>query len=171
MKVASASRSTFLGHVRWAALAVLLVATPCCTSLYDPAYRHKVATVRTQCDPGEIAGIWVSKIKSLTDDRCTMLLRPDGTGRERRALLGQKVDWKLTWRYKGGGVWTGMGVADNRTLALVGGLVGTRFTLRYTGSELLRKNAYTIAGILTPELAVFVRAEDSAAVEQHLKQR
>jgi hypothetical protein len=172
MKGARASQSTFLGHVRRATLSVLLlVAAPCCTSLHDPEYRRKIATARTQCDGGEIAGVWVSKIKSIYDDRCTLLLRPDGTGRERRALLGQKIELKLTWRYVGGGVWRGKGVADNRTLALLGRLIGSGFTLRYTGTELLRKNTITMVGTLTPELAVFVRADDPAAVEQHLKTR
>ena len=85
--------------------------------------------------------------------------------------MGQKIESNLSWRYVGGGVWEGTGVAVNHTLAKFGSLIGTSFTLRHAGNELLRKSVNTLVGVLTPEKSVFVRADDAAAVEEHLRRR
>jgi hypothetical protein len=97
-----------------------------------------------------------------------LLFRPDGTGRERGKGGGTVMEADLRWRYEGGGVWRGSGTLLNSP---VPGYYNPMFTLRYTGSELVREMSYTTPVGTTTERGVFVRASDEAAVEEHLRKR
>lgn len=123
---------------------------------------------RTDCTGREIVGIWVSKFHHIISMRRTLLFRPDGTGRERGKGGNTVMEADLRWRYDGGGVWSGSGTLLNSPVA---GYYNPSFTLRYTGSELVREMSYATPVGTTTERGVFVRAEDEAAVEQHLKGR
>ena len=51
------------------------------------------------------------------------------------------------------------------------GYYNPSFTLRYTGAELVMEQRYTTPVGVTTERSVFVRADDAAAVDEHLKTR
>jgi hypothetical protein len=134
----------------------------------DPEYRTKLAMARTDCTGREIVGIWVSKFHHIISMRRTLLFRPDGTGRERGKGAGTIMEADLRWRYEGGGVWSGSGTLLNSP---VPGYYNPTFTIRYTGSELVRELSYNTPVGTTTERGVFVRASDEAAVDDHLRKR
>ena len=152
---------------RMAFICLLLVCVSGCAT--DKEYAQKLATARTDCKGNEISGIWVSKFK---DMRITLLLRPDGTGREiTKSSAGNHFECEIKWRYSGGGAWAGtddgLGVRD-----AISSPLPSSFTLRFTGNELLLKEQTgNFFGGWHMWSMVFVPADNEAAVEEHLKKR
>ena len=135
---------------------MLLCVSGCAT--IDTEYAQKLAAARTDCLGNEVVGIWVSKVAYR---RHTLLIRPDGTGVMRvileRASWGTQ-EWLLNVNYAGAGLWRGTANANGHKAK-----GGAGFTIHHTGNELLFH-----FGIFK---MVFVRSNDDAAVENHLRQR
>ena len=83
-----------------------------------------------------------------------------------RAPIGNHIESNITWRYTGGGVWVG----TKRAQHFFGGQQND-FTLRYTGTELLKE--WRAPDLLVDHIlrVVFVPADDASAVEEHLSKR
>jgi hypothetical protein len=155
-------------------IVVALLVPSCALNFQDREYAAKLAKARTDCRGDEIVGVWVSKFRSVGTNRVTVLFRPDGTGRER--TVNDFMDAKggsesaLTWRYAGGGVWNQTRKAIKQHW-VTSTYTNFRISIRYTGSELLKEEIFNTPIGVTTAHEVFVRADDEAAVEEHLKKR
>ncbi|MCE9518219.1 MAG: hypothetical protein K8R87_01415 [Verrucomicrobia bacterium] len=130
--------------------AALLFASGCA----DVEYSSKLATLRTNCKGTEIVGVWVSKLKNGPygmQTKFAMLVRPNGTGIMRYAGMESTMEWN----YVGSGTWRGS--------CSWGGWEQREMTIHFDGQELL----LAAQGMRL----VFVRADDQAAVEDHLMRR
>lgn len=143
-------------------LAVSLL-TGCAAVQYTPDYKSKLAAAQKDCKGDEIVGIWVAKVKgSGISLRQTFLFRPDGTGLARQigegfvttAAAAQIGEFRASWRYVGGGVWSGTGHEpfppyDTRPHI---------YTIHYANGELLVEDRQELISTTETQCAVYERA-------------
>jgi hypothetical protein len=166
-------------RVFWCALLYSLPAglTPSCTlNFQDREYAAKMATARSDVRGDEIVGIWVSKISNIGSARFTVVFKPDGTGRERSAHTivdgsSGASEWTFQWRHAGQGEWQGSHYQRASGSWMAGTAKNMKTTFRHTGRELLCLKTFDSPMGVQRHSSVYVRADDEAAVEEHLKRR
>jgi hypothetical protein len=151
-------------------------ASSCALNFADREYATKASSARTDFRGDEIVGVWVSKVSNIGSAKFTVLFRPNGTGRERSVHSivdgsGGGSEWTFQWRYAGNGEWQG----SSYQLATGSWMAGTarnmRTTFRHTGRELLCLKTFVSPMGVQKHSSVYIRADDEAAVEEHLKKR
>ncbi|MCE9518218.1 MAG: hypothetical protein K8R87_01410 [Verrucomicrobia bacterium] len=132
---------------------------------------QKLPQSRTDWTGREIVGVWVSKFDQVAFGglHFTLLLRPDGTGLMRERGGAQvRATYDVKWRYAGGGLWKGIRKVQPGNDPWLG--YQTPLEIHYTGKELLVEFEKSSAVLGKPR-AVFVPADDTSAVDEHLRKR
>jgi hypothetical protein len=158
------------------------VVLPGCTST-DPEFASGGAGAGANAKGDEVVGRWYAYSENkgvVTGKFNTVLdLRGNGTGQimttgQGSAFMNGKIQFdkaprKVTWNYKGGGVWAftqespEMGVAMNGTMTLSGGRL-------YRSTKVIVPTAPIVGWGLMQNKEVFVRADDAAAIsDEHLR--
>lgn len=155
-----------------------LLTLPSCMSFKHPDFAAELSRARTDCTGTEIAGMWVTSWSNLPFNsgqwRNSMLLRPDGTGKLRgqnAAMNPAGTEWSVRWTYAGQGVWRIIVQGIERSGAPDFGLTqfGPR-AARWTGTKLLTQGANSNLLVVTSSFdEVWIRADDEAAVAEHLQ--
>jgi hypothetical protein len=153
----SSHRCWWRRHLLLLAPVLLFGLSNCALTITDTEYFQRLLQARTDCSGQDIVGVWVSKmVRGRSNWKSTLLIRPDGTG----VLRCAGRDSNLTWSYEDTGIWHHRQSQPRRA-----------GPLRYDGQCLLMESRVLEGNAGGDIYFVFVRAEDEAAVEAHLRAR
>jgi hypothetical protein len=157
-------------------LVVAVLVPSCALNFQDREYAAKMAAARSDFRGDEIVGVWVSKVTNIGSAKFTVLFRPGGTGRERSVHTivdgsGGGSEWTFLWRYAGNGEWQGSHYRLAKGSWMAGTASNMKTTFRHTDRELLCQKTFDSPMGVQKHSSIYIRADDEAAVEEHLKKR